>query len=255
MDRETGDTTDTRRQFLKATVAAGAIAGGFSVGAAAQGPGPAGNATGGNQTGANATAGGQPTGGTPTIRLGGEVPGWVGFAPETVSGTGKNPTLQLQQGAVYTLLWKNLDGQPHDFTLLDEQGTQLALIEPLQVPQGNVDVNETNASDLSPANATGNATGGNASMAGGNATGGGQLGGNLVEKTEILSEQGAVQALRFKVTEKVAKYQCTVHPTTMTGDVEVTDSGLGGADGASQSGGGNGASGGNSSGGNHSGGT
>ncbi len=62
-------------------------------------------------------------GGT-TIRLGGKVSGWQGMSPGAIKGQ-KNPTLNLKLGEKYTVVWKNLDGQPHDFVIQNDSGKQL----------------------------------------------------------------------------------------------------------------------------------
>ncbi|MCO8254336.1 plastocyanin/azurin family copper-binding protein [Haladaptatus sp. AB618] len=86
--------TQTRRAFLT-TMAAGTVAAASSGTADAQG--------------------------TKTIKLGGEVMGWQGQQPSSISGK-KNPTLKLKAGQKYEVIWTNLDGQPHNFQLLDSSG-------------------------------------------------------------------------------------------------------------------------------------
>ncbi|WP_049899208.1 PQQ-dependent sugar dehydrogenase [Halococcus agarilyticus] len=88
----------SRRRFLGAT-AAGALAGVGGVGsAAAQSP--------------------------EIIRLGGEIAGWQGRAPESIAGE-TNPTLSLEAGTTYRVVWENIDGMGHNFALLDSEGSVL----------------------------------------------------------------------------------------------------------------------------------
>lgn len=159
-----------------------------------------------------------------TFALGGEVDGWQGVAPQEIADT-TNPTLPLTAGETYRVIWQNLDGQPHNFAVLDGQGNPLPLIQPLEIDAAAVsgvfngttnitDVNVTAA--VNETNVTGNVTGNVTDNATGNATVAG-----LVEVTEIVSEQGAVQALEFEATEEIAEYYCQVHPTTMRGDVSL----------------------------------
>lgn len=129
----------SRRRFLQTAVAVGTIGvGGFSTAVQAQ------------QT---------------TLRFGGRVQGWQGRAPQRIKGK-KNPTLNLQPGKKYKVVWENLDGQPHDFTIQDSNG-------------------------------------------------------NTIKKTPIVSQQGATRSLTFTATKKMAQYICTVHPTTMVGQMQV----------------------------------
>lgn len=56
-----------------------------------------------------------------TFELGGEIPGWVGQAPEEIAGE-TNPTLQVIAGEEYEVIWENLDGAGHNFAIEDEAG-------------------------------------------------------------------------------------------------------------------------------------
>ncbi|WP_090612752.1 cupredoxin domain-containing protein [Natrinema salaciae] len=62
------------------------------------------------------------------IRLLGEAPGWQGEAPDAITGT-ENPTLPLEEGAEYTLIWENGDGLQHNFAIEDETGEELLASE------------------------------------------------------------------------------------------------------------------------------
>ena len=61
---------------------------------------------------------------TTTIKLGGKVQGWQGEEPSSIAGK-KNPTLKFKPGQKYKVIWKNLDGQPHNFEILDSSGNVL----------------------------------------------------------------------------------------------------------------------------------
>ncbi len=62
--------------------------------------------------------------GAADIELGGRAPGWQGRAPSGIEGT-TNPTLTLQAGTDYTLVWENLDGIQHNFAITDANGEDL----------------------------------------------------------------------------------------------------------------------------------
>lgn len=98
-------------------------------------------------------------------RLGGRVQGWQGREPQRIADV-ENPTLRLEAGRAYRVTWENLDGVPHDFTIRDAQGNDLA-------------------------------------------------------RTETTSEEGETLTLTFTATEEMAEYVCTIHPSTMVGDVEL----------------------------------
>ncbi|PSQ14037.1 hypothetical protein BRC98_00815 [Halobacteriales archaeon QS_7_68_65] len=86
----------SRRGFLAATATAGLAGVGGRVGA-------------------------QSGGAAGTIRLGGEIRGWEGREPAAVSGE-TNPTLVLEPGRIYRIVWENVDGTPHNVALLDADG-------------------------------------------------------------------------------------------------------------------------------------
>ena len=58
------------------------------------------------------------------VRLGGETGGWQGQAPAEIEGE-TNPTLTLQAGTEYRLVWENLDGIQHNFAIEDQDGEDL----------------------------------------------------------------------------------------------------------------------------------
>lgn len=173
------------------------------------------------------------------ILLGGLTAGWLSYRVPGTSGdaTNQNPTLTLQAGTTYTLVWENVDGEPHNIAIQDQQGENLEVLEPLGIDQETYQqLNETGANEsvsleISDGNVTGVSTG---NETGGNQTGGQQNGGQVAQ-TEIISEEGAVQAVRFTASEEMAQYICLVHPNTMLGDVQV-ESGGGGGNGNNTSG-------------------
>jgi plastocyanin len=214
----------SRRRFLKATAATGAVAS-LNVAVLAQ-------------------DGGQEE---TVILIGGNTPGWLGYRlPQEEADDSQNPTLNLQTGTTYTLLWQNVDGVGHNFAIQDSNGDNLEVLQPLSVEQDVYeDVNGTDPSEsvsleVSDGNVTGVTTG-NESDGGmendsddmGNQTDGETTVAEdeLVSRTEIISTEGAVQAVRFTATSEMAQYICLVHPNTMVGDVSVEGGdGTGGAE-------------------------
>ena len=62
--------------------------------------------------------------GVTEIYLEGWTPGWEGVEPEVIEGE-TNPTLVLSEGETYELTWENMDGDNHNFVLLDDAGDNL----------------------------------------------------------------------------------------------------------------------------------
>lgn len=56
-----------------------------------------------------------------TYRFGGEVQAWYGREPEAIADA-ENPTIELEAGQEYEVVWENLDGAPHDFTIQNSDG-------------------------------------------------------------------------------------------------------------------------------------
>lgn len=67
---------------------------------------------------------------TPIV-LGGQVTYWLGLAPAPIESQ-QNPTLQLQTGEQYRLIWVNLDGERHQWQIEDGEGTILQQTDPTQ---------------------------------------------------------------------------------------------------------------------------
>ena len=194
----------SRRRFLKSTAATGAVAG-LNVAVLAQDDGQ----------------------GEEVILLGGNTPGWIGWRlPGEMEATGsQNPTLNLQEETTYTLMWQNVDGVGHNFAIQNSDGENMQVLQPLSVEQdvyeelNGTDANESVSLEVSDGNVTGVTTG---NESGGNATAQQTPSEDeLVERTEIISEEGAVQGVRFTATSEMAQYICLVHPNTMLGDVSV----------------------------------
>lgn len=81
--------------------------------------------------GTNDTTGNESSGGSgegSTIRLGGESQGWSGEEPEAIRGE-TNPTLELQAGEIYEIVWENLDGAEHELILADQNGEEVEASE------------------------------------------------------------------------------------------------------------------------------
>jgi PQQ-dependent dehydrogenase (methanol/ethanol family) len=61
---------------------------------------------------------------TTEFHFGGQVSGWQGRAPSSIEGA-QNPTLNLEAGNRYKVVWENLDGVPHNFVIQDSDGNRL----------------------------------------------------------------------------------------------------------------------------------
>jgi len=194
----------SRRRFLAATAAVGTVAG------------------------LNVAVLGQDTEESEYILLGGFTPGWLGFQTPAAEGDGtettaaddgvpQNPTWALEPGTTYTVLWRNVDGQPHNFAIHDEDGERLQVLMPIEA-----DVDQFEALNGTSGNETEVAA--NETTVAGNETAGNETTvpeEELIDITETMSEEGAVQGVQFTATEEMARYICEVHPTTMVGDIEI----------------------------------
>jgi len=141
VDGPTAQTDPSRRTFL-ALAATGALAGTGASGVQAQS---------------------QPE----TIRLGGKVSGWQGRAPERIAGE-TNPSLELETGQDYRIVWENIDGLGHNLALLDDEG-------------------------------------------------------EVIKRTDVMSEQGETQTLTFTATDAMSEYVCQPHITSMHGSISFED--------------------------------
>ncbi|WP_232686902.1 PQQ-dependent sugar dehydrogenase [Halobacterium zhouii] len=56
-----------------------------------------------------------------TIELLGAADGWVGRSPASIESE-RNPTLTLESGTKYAIVWENSDGAPHNVTIEDGEG-------------------------------------------------------------------------------------------------------------------------------------
>ena len=63
-----------------------------------------------------------------TFELGGRTPGWQGESPSSIGGQ-TNPTLELEAGTEYEIIWENLDGAPHNVVIEDDSGNQFVRTE------------------------------------------------------------------------------------------------------------------------------
>lgn len=115
------DSVSRRRLLQFGGLAAGAALAGCSDLMPGEGTGTetqdGGTATDGTGTG---TAGGAEN----VIRLGAEASGWVGREPESIADE-SNPTLELESGTTYELVWENLDGTEHELQLLSANDEEL----------------------------------------------------------------------------------------------------------------------------------
>lgn len=163
------------------------------------------------------------------FRFGGRTSGWQGRGPQSIAGQ-QNPRLQLEPGRTYGVMWENLDGQPHTFALRDSNGENLAVILPnvqtMQGPMrgGNQTMMGGNQTMMGGQNGT-MMGGQNGSMMGGHQGQGRQTPPeNAIKVTPQVAKKGTVQMLMFIATRDIAQYLCTVHPTTMVGDVTMKSS-------------------------------
>ena len=89
--------------------------------------------------GASGVAGGQATA---TFTFDGTIPGWVGRSPESIAGQ-TNPDLRLTPGERYEITWTNVDGEPHNFVILDADGSPIASTDTTSTEGATLSVNFT----------------------------------------------------------------------------------------------------------------
>ncbi|WP_135828410.1 outer membrane protein assembly factor BamB family protein [Halorussus halobius] len=56
--------------------------------------------------------------------FGGAIAGWTGRAPSSIEGE-TNPTMELEAGNRYRVVWENVDGAPHDFVIQNGDGDRI----------------------------------------------------------------------------------------------------------------------------------
>lgn len=59
--------------------------------------------------------------GSADFRLGATSTHWIGEAPDRIADR-ENPELEVVPGEEYSLVWENLDGAKHNFTIVDDTG-------------------------------------------------------------------------------------------------------------------------------------
>ncbi|MEF8842362.1 MAG: plastocyanin/azurin family copper-binding protein [Haloarculaceae archaeon] len=62
------------------------------------------------------------------FRFGGSRAFWRGQAPESIEGV-ENPTLELEAGKRYRVVWENLDGEAHNWVIEDADGNNIVRTE------------------------------------------------------------------------------------------------------------------------------
>jgi len=70
--------------------------------------------------------------------------GWVGVEPASIRDE-TNPTLTMQAGQQYELVWVNRDGREHELVIVDEAGEDL--VETQSAEQAGVEVRTTFRAD------------------------------------------------------------------------------------------------------------
>ena len=162
-----------------------------------------------------------------TFVLGARVEAWQGIAPESISGQ-ENPTLELETDQTYVVVWENLDGQPHNFAIQDENGENLPALQEVDVPEDVPTPSEElgTPEEGTPEEGTPTPSPTPSPTPEGTPTPTPEGTPEPLDVSETISEEGAMQALQFTATEEMAQYICVVHPTTMVGDIS-----FGGGDG------------------------
>lgn len=158
------------------------------------------------------------------ILLGGNTAGWEPYrlpGEESVEEASTNPTLTLESDTTYTLAWVNVDGQPHNFAIQDSDGEPLQVLQPVELSSDEFEqLNQTegNETQMETTEMEGDENETDAETTTVSEE-------DLVDSTENVTEEGAVQAVRFTASDEMATYICQVHPNTMVGDIELGEGG------------------------------
>lgn len=153
------------------------------------------------------------------ILLGGNTAGWEPYrlpGEESAEEAETNPTLTLESGTAYTLAWMNVDGQPHNFAILDSDGEPLQVLQPIEFDEQQFEELNVTAEETTPEETPETTPEETPTTVPEE---------ELVDSTENVSEEGAVQAVRFTASDEMAQYICQVHPNTMVGDIELGEGG------------------------------
>ncbi len=133
-------TSESRRRFLRAVGATTLLAGSGGLAVVAQ-EGDDANGDGANDDDAgDDDAGDDDAGddgtdddrGVETVALDARVDGWRGVVPDPIDGE-TNPALDVAAGETYRVVWRNDDGEPHNFSVVDEAGGTLPVLRVLDV--------------------------------------------------------------------------------------------------------------------------
>lgn len=258
-------TSESRRRFLRAVGATTLLAGSGGLAVVAQeGDGANDDDAGDDDANDDGTDDNR---GVETVALDARVDGWRGVVPDPIDGE-TNPALDVAAGETYRVVWRNDDGEPHNFSVVDEAGGTLPVLRVLDVSSeeaapvfeasgGTVrtgenleivatedddddrtetdDDDDGDDDDDDDQDDRGTATdddddGDDDDDATETGTAGMETGDDVVTDTpadlmavtETISQDGAIQAVEFEVTEEMAQYQCQVHPGSMVGDLEVS---------------------------------
>lgn len=173
----------------------------------------------------------------PTFAFGVTVDGWHGVAPEPIAGT-LDPTLQLEPGRTYRLVWRNRDGRPHGLALTDGSGIRFDALRVLDVDAEAVSVfdSETAASELAWSDVT-NGTRryldvtdqpiSVSSVSADDFVNASALEGaddatvRALEYSPVVVEQGGIQAVEFKADPEMARYVDVLRPYSADGVLSV----------------------------------
>lgn len=160
------------------------------------------------------------------ILLGGNTAGWEPYrlpGEESAEEASDNPTLTLEPDTTYTLAWINVDGQPHNVAIQDSDDEPLQVLQPVELESEEFEELNQTAENETEMDATETEMEGDGNESDGEETTVPED--ELVDSTENVAEEGAVQAVRFTASDEMATYICQVHPNTMVGDIELSEGG------------------------------